>query len=562
MATFELHKSFLNPNEFHRWEQAEKVSAAALKEQTLRVIEAQGYEEPVTQKKIEPGQIRLVPGNLHESISCNEMNSRKRALILAFERTMASELTSRRRSAKILSADGISRVARILRGLYPFFLGTEYLPTRKDQEKFFPVPHLDLQNIEYQDESFDAFLSGDVFEHVPDLDQALTEIIRVLKPGGMLISSFPFSPDRNQTRIRATINSTGKIEHHYPPQYHGNPIDPEAGSLVFSEPGWDILEKLRSMGCENARFEMIASERHGILSDRMPGPFILVAKKASDPAARQATAAAAATTAAEQSASCNAPTKSFVSLFGLPRSGTTLLTSMFASHPEANAVFEPWNSKQLPIDDGMTPEGFATRLGLNVTARDLLVVKETSTRSTYIENLIALEASFRPITRTLPILIIRNPLRTFLSEVRRRNEWWDNPTKLDQAAFDGWCIKSRFALERMQKHISENDGVVVTLEALSSNTEAVLRPIMERSGVKIHTRQLEYHKHLDRKLVRGDQNLQKEPAEISLDKANTNEDQLQTAEGLLAASIHRDWAVKFMALWQEENNKLSALHAS
>ncbi len=38
----------------------------------------------------------------------------------------------------------------IMRGVYPFFLGTEYLPEESMQLAKFPVPHLDLQNIELQ----------------------------------------------------------------------------------------------------------------------------------------------------------------------------------------------------------------------------------------------------------------------------------------------------------------------------------------------------------------------------------------------------------------------------
>jgi SAM-dependent methyltransferase len=557
VVTFELRKSFSYSQEFRSWEQAERENIAGLKTKALAAIEAQGYEEPITGMQIQPDKIRLVRNNLHESIGCNELNSRKRALLLAFERAMTNDLDMWPRKAAILSADGISRVALILRGRYPFFLGTEYLPAEEDQRKFFPVPHLDLQKIDHADESFDAFLSGDVFEHIPDLDQALAEITRVLKPGGLLVSSFPFSPDNYKTQIRATLSASGELEHHLPPEYHGNPVDLEAGSLVFSVPGWDILDKLRALGFESARFDMIASERFGILSDRTPGPFILVAKKAKEPAPEEGPIEAASIS----SRTGHVPRKAFVSLFGLPRSGTTLLTSIFASHPNAHTVFEPWNSQQVPLLGGTNLAEFARHLDLDIAGKDLLVVKETSTRQTYIDNLMALEAAYRSVTNTLPILIIRNPLKTFLSEVRRRNEWWDNPTKLDQAAFDNWCAKSRTALEKMRGHVCDRSGVIVTLEALSANSEGVLRMIMARTGVPFENRQLEYHKHLDLKLVRGDQNIQQAPAEISLDKANTNEEQMPVAEVLMAASPYCDWVQGFQAFWQEENNRLSALPA-
>ncbi len=49
----------------------------------------------------------------------------------------------------------------------------------------------------FDDASFDAVLSTDVFEHVMELDLAFREILRVLKPGGSLLTRFGplfFSP--------------------------------------------------------------------------------------------------------------------------------------------------------------------------------------------------------------------------------------------------------------------------------------------------------------------------------------------------------------------------------
>jgi SAM-dependent methyltransferase len=45
--------------------------------------------------------------------------------------------------------------------------------------------------IPYEDASFDVVLSNQVFEHVPDMEAALVEIARILKPGGVSLNLFP-----------------------------------------------------------------------------------------------------------------------------------------------------------------------------------------------------------------------------------------------------------------------------------------------------------------------------------------------------------------------------------
>ena len=51
----------------------------------------------------------------------------------------------------------------------------------------------DLQALEQPDQSWDFALLNEVLEHVPDDRRALSEVFRVLRPGGML---FLFSPNR------------------------------------------------------------------------------------------------------------------------------------------------------------------------------------------------------------------------------------------------------------------------------------------------------------------------------------------------------------------------------
>jgi len=49
----------------------------------------------------------------------------------------------------------------------------------------------DIRKLDYPDDFFDAVLCFSTLEHIEDTDQALTEISRVLKPGGTAILGFP-----------------------------------------------------------------------------------------------------------------------------------------------------------------------------------------------------------------------------------------------------------------------------------------------------------------------------------------------------------------------------------
>src|SRR5205823_14978448 len=65
------------------------------------------------------------------------------------------------------------------------------------------------ENIEvmtFGDESFDLFLSQDVFEHIFHPDRAIKEIERVLKPGGAYIMTVPIVMKSATSRRRARID--------------------------------------------------------------------------------------------------------------------------------------------------------------------------------------------------------------------------------------------------------------------------------------------------------------------------------------------------------------------
>jgi SAM-dependent methyltransferase len=112
------------------------------------------------------------------------------------------------------------------------------------------VPSESLAHLSYGDSTFDIVLTSDTLEHVPDIDGALDEIRRVLKPGGYHIFTVPVVMDRPATRRRASMNGEELI-HHLPPSFHGAPQEGRADFLVFNEFGADFVGT-----CERAGFDV------------------------------------------------------------------------------------------------------------------------------------------------------------------------------------------------------------------------------------------------------------------------------------------------------------------
>ena len=105
------------------------------------------------------------------------------------------------------------------------------------------IPHEDLQDLSYKSNSFDFVFTSDVLEHVPDPDKAISEIYRILKPGGNFIFSVPLIMDR-KTKMRAYLKD-GKIIHNQRASFHGSG---EPDYLVWNEFGYDFIDTVRDKG--------------------------------------------------------------------------------------------------------------------------------------------------------------------------------------------------------------------------------------------------------------------------------------------------------------------------
>ena len=111
------------------------------------------------------------------------------------------------------------------------------------------VPSEVLTRLSYASVRFDLGITADTLEHVPDIDAALREIWRILKPGSAHVFTDPVLWNR-PTRIRAVI-SAGQVLHLLPPSYHGAPRQKRAGDFcVFHEFDADFVERCAQAGLD------------------------------------------------------------------------------------------------------------------------------------------------------------------------------------------------------------------------------------------------------------------------------------------------------------------------
>lgn len=181
-------------------------------------------------------------------VQCGFTNRIRASMHMFYHRVRPSS------NAEIYITEQATPLYRWLKKRHPNLVGSEYFGnevpfgSRKNG-----IRNEDLTALTFADNSFDHILSFDVLEHVNDDMAALTEVHRCLRPGGTFLFTAPFAKNRPEKLIRAQMHPDGSIEHILPPEYHGNPIDPENGSLCFRYFAWDLIEDMKKVGFKNPR---------------------------------------------------------------------------------------------------------------------------------------------------------------------------------------------------------------------------------------------------------------------------------------------------------------------
>ena len=530
----EIHADFYSQEDWRSWRTAHESHFDEWRQNVLQNIRRHGLVEPITNARYtEP--IVIDEKNLRETISIQEMNSRKRATLLCLEFERGKLPPDSRQNPKILGTEALTRVARVLRGRFSYYLGTEYLPTAEEQRRHFPVQHVDLTKMGFDRDVFDLFHSGDVFEHVPDLASTLSEIARVLKPGGIAVSSFPFRPEQSSTEVKARFVN-GEVEHLAPPEIHGNPARPSEGSLVFSLPAWDVLDLCKACGFAEAKMTFVASSTYGVTCSLTPGIFVLSARKTPKEGTTRLPHRSRDTVYA------GADLRQVIGLLALPRSGTTLVSSIMGAHSRIKSVYEPWNDKKrVSLPDNITIGNFLDVFSVDMARKSILFVKETATHIDYIDKMLDLLRSVPIAIQTNLVYLLRNPLHVFLSEVEARKIWWgEDDLELTLEVFDRWAERTLASLRRMFRAGAEFNPLLVSYEALVTDKEIIVKRLTERLGIRFEAAQLSFEKTVNKLDVRGDPKLSNNPTEINTSSIQQRQRQISDIEHIVAGSRYRD----------------------
>ncbi len=75
--------------------------------------------------------------------------------------------------------------------------------------------HFDIQNIPFEDNTYDVVMANHVLEHIPDEYKATSELYRILKPGGWAILQVPINPNFKETYEDKSITDPKEREKHF-----------------------------------------------------------------------------------------------------------------------------------------------------------------------------------------------------------------------------------------------------------------------------------------------------------------------------------------------------------
>lgn len=138
--------------------------------------------------------------------------------------------------------DGLSEILETV----PNVVQTEFFDGVTPGDIHQGIRHEDAQHLTFADATFFCVISSETLEHIPDLDRALEEIRRVLRPDGFHLFTIPLKKSVERTEARVVLDPDGQSLDQILPRLH----HPGGtwGWPVFTEFGDDLPEVLENKG--------------------------------------------------------------------------------------------------------------------------------------------------------------------------------------------------------------------------------------------------------------------------------------------------------------------------
>ena len=233
-------------------------------EECLGAIRLLGILEPVSGLHIPPQAIKIDGRNFRESIEVNQLVSRHRAVLLEINNGIKKDQNLA--NMNIFIPEAFTGFSTYLLQLAPHSVSRPYLPNPPGSPAT-DTCYEDICKLSFSDSSFDLLVYNDLIGYAPSPRECLGEALRVLKPGGRLLATFPFAYGQQETIVK-TIQQ---------PRPSGDLADQPTASISYSIPGWSILQLLQDAGFSQSRIHYTASWKHGVLGADLPGVFVLEA---------------------------------------------------------------------------------------------------------------------------------------------------------------------------------------------------------------------------------------------------------------------------------------------
>ena len=161
-------------------------------------------------------------------------------------------------------------ISHWLKSTCPYYTPTGYFPDEDFGKLINGIRNENLEQLTLDSDSVDIWLHLDVLEHLYSPFNALQEIYRTLRTGGVCIFTAPTYPERIKSQQVAFKNETGSLEIIGEPEFHGNPQRPQDGALVTWRYGYDLpllIQRETGFDVEVRRWQSKKISAMGIMTE-------------------------------------------------------------------------------------------------------------------------------------------------------------------------------------------------------------------------------------------------------------------------------------------------------